>query len=69
MVVRAVLSVLWMVAIAALARAMTLPRRLEIYIRDRYFTVARRSLIIFILLVVVAPLLLVTIRHVQTGNR
>ena len=58
-------------AIAALARAMTLPRRLEIYIRDRYFTVARRSLIIFILLVVVAPLLLVTIRHVavQTGNR
>jgi len=66
-VVRTVLSVLWMLAIAALAGAMTLPRVLDIYIRDRYFTVAKRSLIIFILSVVAAPLLLVTIRQVQTA--
>jgi len=63
------LQKVWHVAIAALAGAMTLPRRLDIYIRDRNFTVAKHSLIIFILSVVVAPLLLVTIRRVQTGNR
>jgi hypothetical protein len=63
------MTLLCLVALAALAGTFRLPKVLDIYISDRRYVVSRRSIIIFILLLIVAPLLVVTIRQGQTALR
>ena len=69
MLVRGVISVLWVVTLAALAGALRLPKVLDIYIGGHRFVVSKRSIIVFILVGIVAPLVLITIKQAQTGQR
>ena len=61
MVLRVLIWVLWMVALAVLAGSFRLPKVLDIYVGDHHFVVSKRSIIVFVLVVVVAPLLAVTL--------
>jgi hypothetical protein len=60
MVVRAVIGVLWLIAIVLFVAAMRLPRMLDIYIKDYYVAVAGWWFIVGILLVLMIPLLVTT---------
>ena len=61
MTLRVLIWVLWMLAVAVLANAIRLPRVLDIYVGDRHFVISRRSIIVAVLVVIVAPLLAFTI--------
>jgi hypothetical protein len=46
-----------MVALGVLAGSLRLPKVLDIYVSDHHFVVSKRSMIVFVLAVIVAPLL------------
>ena len=69
MVLRVLIWVLWMVAVAVLAVAIRLPRVLDIYVGDRHFVISKRSIIAIVLVVLVAPLLAFTIKALRTGQQ
>jgi hypothetical protein len=60
---RVVIALLWLVAIGLLICAVRLPTALDIYVKDRYFVISKKSLILLILVAGVLPLVAVTIRH------
>ena len=64
---RVLIWVLWMVALALLAASFRLPKVLDIYFGDHHFVVSKRSIIVFVLVVIVAPLLAFTITVLGTG--
>jgi hypothetical protein len=59
--VRIVVGLLWLVAIGLLIGAVRLPASLDIYVKDWYFVISKRSLIALILVAVVLPLVTVTV--------
>ena len=59
----------WIVVVAALVGAMRLPRLMDIYISDHYFVVSRRSLITVILVLLVLPLVVSTVRQLRSALR
>jgi hypothetical protein len=65
--VRVVIVLLWLIAIGLLVGAVRLPTILDIYIRDTYFVISKRFLIVLILVAVVLPLLVVTISRRRPG--
>jgi hypothetical protein len=66
---RVLIWALWMVALALLAGAIRLPKVLDIYVYDHHFVVSKRSIIIFVVVAIVAPLLAFSIRNLRTGYR
>ena len=68
MAVRVLIWVLWMVTLAALAASFRLPKVLDIYVSDHHFVVSKRTIIVFVLVVIVAPLLAFTITALGTGQ-
>jgi L-asparagine transporter-like permease len=54
---------LWLIALAALAGALNLPENFDIYYRDTYTVFAKVHVILAILLLLVLPLLVLTMRH------
>ncbi len=69
MVLRVLIWALWMVALAVLAASFRLPKVLDIYVGPHHFVVSKRSIIVFVLVVIVAPLLAFSIRNLRTGYR
>jgi len=67
--VRFLIWVLWMLALAVLAGSFRLPKVLDIYVGDHHFVVSKRSIIVFVLVVIVAPLLAFSIKNLRTGYR
>jgi hypothetical protein len=59
--VRIVIALLWLIAIGLLIGAVRLPTSLDIYVKDWYFVISKRSLIALILVAVVLPLVTVTV--------
>jgi hypothetical protein len=66
---RVLIWALWMVVLAVLAGSFRLPRVLDIYVSDHHFVVSKRTIIIFVLVVIVAPLLAFTVRVLRTVPR
>ena len=58
---RIVIALLWLIAIGLLIGAVRLPTSLDIYVKDWYFVISKRSLIALILVAVVLPLVTVTV--------
>jgi hypothetical protein len=48
---------------------MSLPKVMDIYIKDYYVVVSKRSIIVFFLMVVAVPLAAFTIRWLRTADR
>ena len=69
MVLRVLIWVLWMVALAVLVGSFRLPKVIDIYVGDHHFVVSKRWIIVFVLLVMVVPLLAFSIKNLRTGYR
>lgn len=63
---RVVIVLLWLIAIGLLVGAVRLPTVLDIYIKDTYFVIPKRFLMVLILAAVVLPLLAVTISRFRS---
>ena len=60
---------LWLIAIGLLLGAVRLPAVFDIYVRDRYFVISKRFLIVLILAALILPLLAVTISRFRSTLR
>ena len=63
---RIVLGLVWLIAVVALLPILILPGNLDIYIPYTHVVVAKKQLILAILLMLVLPLLLLTIWHFRS---
>jgi uncharacterized membrane protein YhaH (DUF805 family) len=66
--VRAVIALLWLVAIGLLIGVVRLPTALDIYVKDWYFVISKRSLIVLTLVAVVLPLVTVTVGRFRSAH-
>jgi uncharacterized membrane protein YhaH (DUF805 family) len=62
-----VITFLWLVAIGLLIGAIRLPTALDIYVKDWYFVISKRSLIALILVAFVLPLVTVTVGRFRSA--
>jgi uncharacterized membrane protein YhaH (DUF805 family) len=66
--VRAVIALLWLVAIGLLIGVVRLPTAQDIYVKDCYFVISKRSLIVLTLVAVVLPLVTVTVGRFRSAH-
>jgi len=64
----AIVGVLWISVFAILMGIASLPKNLDIFVKDRYFVVPRSALIAILLVVLVLPLILAPIRRFRSAQ-